>query len=227
MVNRIPIVIARINTDISLTEFFGQVNNFAFDLEKAYWALALSYRQLETAKKARDSSQVTWKIVYEKWNEGVEPVQAEAQARGEYFRFRAAVEGALTGLFTAEATLRSYMGLAPTDGRLIRPIDEPTMARVSFDWGTISAETLSRDTTLQKQKWLLKQRELELISAKNQLLPRFDVGLVYRWLGRGDELIRTDNPGKNFAGNLPAEYVGSSAFGGLADGNFSGSSLLF
>ena len=89
MINRIPIVIARINTDVELTAFNGWVNNFVLDLEKAYWDLNLAYRSLETAKKGRDSSQVTWKIVYEKWNEGVEPVQAEAQVRGEYFRYRA------------------------------------------------------------------------------------------------------------------------------------------
>ena len=84
------------------------------------------------------------------------------------------------------------------------------MAGLSFDWSAISAEALSRSTTLQKQKWYIKRTELELISAKNHLLPTMDVGLVYRWLGRGDELIRADNQGKDFAGNLPAEYVGKS-----------------
>ena len=33
-----------------------------------------------------------------------------------------------------ENRLRYLMGLAATDGRLIRPKDEPTTAKVVFDW---------------------------------------------------------------------------------------------
>ena len=35
------------------------------------------------------------------------------------------------------------MGLGPSDGRLIRPIDEPTTAQVHFDWATVHAEALT------------------------------------------------------------------------------------
>ena len=44
------------------------------------------------------------------------------------------MEQALSSLYDAEAKLRYLMGMAATDGRLIRPIDEPTTAKVSFDW---------------------------------------------------------------------------------------------
>ena len=54
---------------------------------------------------------------------------------------------ALTNLFRVENRLRYLMGLAHTDGRLIRPIDEPTTAQVHFDWPTIHAESLSSRTT--------------------------------------------------------------------------------
>ena len=72
------------------------------------------------------------------------------------------------------------------------------MARVDFDWTAIRTEALVRSPELRQKKWVLKGRELELIAAKNQLLPQLDVGLLYRWIGRGDELIRADNDGKNF-----------------------------
>ena len=58
----------------------------------------------------------------------------EAQARSQYFLFRGQVEQALTDLFRAENRLRYIMGLSMSDGRLIRPSDEPTTARVAFDW---------------------------------------------------------------------------------------------
>ena len=60
--------------------------------------------------------------------------------REQYFLFRASLETGLSDLYKAENRLRYLMGLAATDGRLIRPADEPTDARVMFDWSEIHAE---------------------------------------------------------------------------------------
>ncbi len=115
--------------------------------------------------------------------------EKEAQARENYYLFRSSVEQALSSLYDTEAKLRYLMGIAATDGRLIRPIDEPTTAKISFDWYESNAEALSRSVELRQQKWVVKQRELELIAAKNFLLPRLDAVGLYRWLGLGDQLI--------------------------------------
>ena len=47
------------------------------------------------------------------------------------------------------------------DGRLICPIDKPTVAKVSFDWGEITQDAMSHNFDLRRQKWRVKQRELE------------------------------------------------------------------
>jgi outer membrane protein TolC len=106
------------------------------------------------------------------------------------------------------------MGLAPTDNRLIRPIDEPTTAMVNFDWIAIHSEALTRRTELRKQKWTVKRRELELIAARNHMLPRLDAVGRYRWLGAGDDLINSSGTG------LPPFDDGSNAFEVLTGGNF-------
>lgn len=220
MINRIPIMLARMNMDISLASFESNVRNLVLDVENTYWDLQNAYRTLETAKIGRDSAQVTWKIVYEKWKGDVAPIQEEAQAREQYFAFRAAVETALQQLYETETKLRYLMGIAATDGRLIRPIDEPTMARVDFDWCAIRTETLVRSPELRSLKWAVKQRELELVSAKNQLLPQLDVGAIYRWVGRGNELA-------NANGNRPAfPQAGSTALEELTGGNYQEFSAL-
>ena len=79
------------------------------------------------------------------------------------------------------------MGLAATDGRLIRPKDEPTTAKVAFDWCDVLNEGLVRNVELRQQKWIVKRRELELIAAKNFLLPKLDFVAQYRWLGLGND----------------------------------------
>lgn len=162
-VNRAPVLIARINTDIAIAEFEANIRNLVFDVERAYWGLYCCYRQLETAKVGRDSALATWKRLAPGKGE-ITSAQDEANARARYFAFRALLESSLggtgtdnavlnrssdtPGLFECERRLRQLMGLAPTDGRLIRPSDEPTLAKVEFNWQEVLTEALVRDPNL-------------------------------------------------------------------------------
>jgi outer membrane protein TolC len=214
LINRIPIVLARINTDITAANFEGSVRNLVLDIENSYWDLYTAYRAVQTAKIGRNSAQLTWTFTNEKKIGGKEDVQHESQAREQYFFFRAALQQAMQQLYEVESRLRFLMGLAATDGRTIRPSDDPTAARVEFDWAAIHTEAIVRSPELRSQKWAIKQRELELMSAKNQLLPQLDVGVVYKWLGLGDELINADRNGINFPN------PGSTAFDELTEGKY-------
>ena len=127
----------------------------------------------------------------------------EALAHGEqYFQFRSETESALNALYRTENVLRYLMGLAATDGRLIRPLDEPTTAKISFDWSESLTEALCRSVELRQQKWRIKQREMELIASKNFLLPRLDIVALYRWIGMGNKLDDPTNDQSNAFGNL-------------------------
>jgi len=183
------VMIARTNTDISLTEFEGNVRNMVFDVEKAYWTLYLRYHTLEALREGRDEALETWRDVHAEFVVGKGQATDEAQAKHQYFEFRAQVQEAQSQLYSAENNLRYLMGLAPSDDRLIRPADEPTTAKIGFDWYEVLSEALVRDVNLRREKWRIKQRELELIAAKNYLLPRLDSVGRYRWRGLGDDLI--------------------------------------
>jgi outer membrane protein TolC len=224
MINRIPIILARINTDVTLASFEASVRNMVLDIENTYWDLHRAYRNLETAKIGRDAAQVTWKQAYEKELQGTLGKQEEAQAREQYFNFRARVEESLQQLYDRETQLRWLMGIAASDGRLIRPIDEPTMARVDFDWNAVRVETLLRSPELRQKKWLIKQRELELVSAKNQLLPQLDVGALYRWTGTGDHLFGSSD--KRFA-DTTVDAIGTTAFSELTSGDWQEAAFFF
>jgi len=194
------VMIARINTDIALADFEAGVRDLVGDVEIAYWELYYAYRQLDAVIAGRDSALVTWRRIYTLYKEGARGGEAEkeAQAREQYFQFRSAVEESLQSLYNAEAKLRYLMGLAVTDGRLIRPANEPTTAKIVFDWHEALNEALVRNTELREQRWLVKRRELELIASKNFLLPRLDAVGRYRWLGLGDELIESERSGLSF-----------------------------
>ncbi|MEX2119286.1 MAG: TolC family protein [Pirellulales bacterium] len=194
------VVLARINTDIALADFEAGVRNLVSDVERAYWNLYFNYRDLDAALAGRDSALETWRKVDVLYRLGARggDAAAEAQAKEQYFLFRLQVENALSSIYTAENQLRYLMGLSATDGRLIRPSIEPTTARVQFDWAEVLPETLTRSVELRRQKWQIKQRELELTASRNFLLPRLDAVGRYRWRGFGDDLISSDRTGIPF-----------------------------
>jgi outer membrane protein TolC len=220
------VVIARIRTDIRLADFEAGVRNFVADIENAYWELYFAYRNLESNKSGRDAALQTWKEVHAKFIVGAKGGEAdrEAQSREQYFLFRASLETALSDVYKAENRLRYLMGLAATDGRLIRPSEEPTDAHVLFDWSEIHAEAMCRSVELRQEKWRIKQREMELIASKNLLLPRLDVGAKYRWLGLGQDLVQQPgvpyNPTDTSANPLGQSIKGTDAFSTLASGDF-------
>jgi outer membrane protein TolC len=204
------VLIARLRVDQSLADFEGSVRNVVSDVEKAYWNLYYAYRQLDTAIAGRDAGLESWRKVHARMVAGAADGSAreEAQARQQYFVFDSVVQQSLNALFTTEGALRYMLGLSASDGRLIRTADEPTTAKVDFDWYDAHSEALVRSVELRKQKWVVKQRELEMIAAKNYLLPQLDAVAQYRWNGAGNSLIDSSN------GPQP------NAFGSMLGGDF-------
>jgi outer membrane protein TolC len=225
MINRIPVVLASLNEDIAITEFEVQVRNLVRDVEVAYWDLYVAYRNVATTMVGRNSSQATAHVAQLLLEEGFSTKQDLAQATEQYFQFKGQLESALAGsnlpgvdrngVYGAERILREKMGLSPTDGRLIRPVTEPTLARVEFDWDESVAQALYLHPELRRTKTRIKQNELELISAKNQILPEVNLSLLYRWVGVGDEYgLGQDRPDARFPN------PGSSALAELTRGDY-------
>ncbi|MCE9605251.1 MAG: TolC family protein [Planctomycetia bacterium] len=226
------VLIARINTDVSIAELEVGVRTLLSDVENAYWDLYFAYRDLHAKMAARDTALETWRKVHSLYITGRRGGEAEkeAQAREQYFRYEEEVQNALAGqpldgtrtyngssggtfrgnggVMTADRRLRLLIGLPIVDGELLRPTDEPRPAPVAFDWQPLLAESLSRRVELRRQRWLVKRRELELSASRNFTLPQLDTVGRYRWRGFGNDLI--GGPGGPF----------SSATGTLFDGKF-------
>jgi len=109
-----------------------------------------------------------------------------AQASEQYHFFEAQVVDAYNTVLDNEGKLRFLFGWASTDGRFLRPIDEPVMAPVEFDWTTSLCEALTYRPELRQERWEIKKRELALAFSKNGLLPELNVTFLYRWLGLGN-----------------------------------------
>ena len=200
------VLLARINTDVTLADFEASVLDLLYSVEQAYWELYFSYRDLDAKIAARDAALDTWRAVQKKYEAGTADAEQEARAREQYYLFDAQVINAANGVTSAngpvllqggvygnERRLRSLMGLPPNDCRLIRPADEPTTAEAVFNWSDSVQQAFWRRVELRRQKWVIKHRELELVAAKNFLQGRLDLVGQYRWRGLGPDVLGTEN----------------------------------
>lgn len=207
------VLVARMNTDVSLADFEIGVRNLVSDMENAYWDLYFSYRDLNAKIAARDAALETWRRInalYVAGRRGGE-AEKEADAREQYFRLEEEVKNATTGrllegtrgnngssggtfratsgVHVAERRLRLLMCVPINDSRLIRPADEPRMPKMVYDWELILPEALERRPELRRQRWLVKKREMELQASRNYLLPKLDAIGRYRWRGFGKDFL--------------------------------------
>ena len=220
------VVIARINTDVALADFEIGVRNFISDVENAYWDLYFAYRDLDAKVAARNAALETWRTIDALGPKKGGEAQKEAQAREQYYRFQEDAQNALSGklmdgtrningssggtfrgtggIFVAERRLRLLIGLPISDGRLIRPCDEPLKARIEYNWECSLMEALTRRAELRRQKWQIKKREAELEANKNFLLPQLNLTGRYRWRGFGNDLFPNGGSGQfnNAVGDL-------------------------
>lgn len=198
-IQRMPVVISRIGTDQELANLEAQLQNMVTNVEIRYWDLYCAYRTLEFSKKGRDAALQTWRIVYDQFEEGADVnIQQVAQASEQYHFFDAQVIDSYNNLLVAESDLRWLLGLATTDGRVIRPVDEATTAPVEFDWCSALDEAMTYRPELRQQRWEVKKRQLAVAYAKNSLLPQLDVTALYRFLGLGNYYATGQNNPQNF-----------------------------
>ena len=227
------VIIARLNSDVALADFEVGVRNFASDVENTYWDLYFAYRDLDAKVSSRNAALDTWRRIhalYERGRRGGE-AEKEAQAREQYYRFEEDAQNALHGklvdgtrtyngstggtfrgtggVYVIERRLRLLTGLPISDGRLIRPTEEPLKAKLVYEWEDTLAQSLSRRAEVRRQKWIIKKREAELEANHNFLKPQLDLVGRYRFRGFGQDLFPNGGTGPF-----------NNAYSDLMSGNF-------
>ena len=220
------VLIARLNTDITVAQLEIALRDFLSDVENAYWDLHFAHSDLEVKRLARDRSLDTYNLLQERQRQGLEGAEDDkvAQAKEQYFRFEQDVQNSLAGrlifgtrafngsgggtfqgtggVYVTERRLRLIMGLPINDGRLIRPSSAPPDVPVTYDWDNVVSNALSRRTELRRQRLNVNKREYELTASRNFLLPRLDAVGRYRYRALGESLYDRNVP-------LNDETVGS------------------
>lgn len=196
------VLLARVRTDITLVDFERSVRDFVAEIENAYWDLYFAYRDLDSKIEARDQAMRTLKKLEQKKDQGTIEKQ---QALEQLWRFESDVVDSLNGrpldgtrsnngstggtfrstggVRISERRLRLILGMPINDQKLLYPSDQPSLAQLDFDWEASISEALTRREELRRQRWVIKQRELELIANRNFLKPQLDAIAAYRIRG--------------------------------------------
>ena len=215
------ILIARINRDISVTEFQNNVQKLIYDVEQVYWDLHFAYREYYTQAEIARGLKKIWDDV--KAKEGLKggSTADEGQAADNHFQAQSDAEQALAALYNADTRLRRLLGLPPDDGKLLHPIDVPTQTKPNLDWTQTLLTAFSRRLELQRQKLTIRSLQYQVKAARNLAKPRLDFVSAYRVNGFGDRL----NSSRDDDG-VTAEGL-RSAFGTMLQGNQTGWDLGF
>ena len=200
------VLLARVRTDINLIDFERSVRDFVSEVENAYWDLYFAYRDLEARIEVRGIAEETLRTLADSDTS----VGKRAQAEEQVLRIQSEVVDSLNGrpidgtrtnngsaggtfrgtggIRVCERRLRLMTGLAINDGTLLRPSELPVVAPVVHDWDGAISEAINLRQELRRQRWVVKQRELELLANRNFLRPQLDVVGQYRMRGFGRDI---------------------------------------
>lgn len=210
------VLLARLNNDVSLVDFQYSVRNLLRDVERGYWELYFAYRDLDAKTEGRRYAIESWELEKRRVDAQLRSPDQEAYAREQYYAAQVSVENAISGergvggILGAEREMRSLLGLPAVDGKLLRPTTRPLTIDIQFDWEESLEHGVTRREEVRRQRWKVKQRQLELIAARNFTLPQLNAFGQYNYRGGGDNLLGQSDAAFNelLTGNLQGWALG-------------------
>jgi outer membrane protein TolC len=182
------IVIARLNADTAIWRFKAEIMAQVRSVEQQYWNLAQAHVQLWAADRAVSLGEDVLKREQAEMSGGHGTFADVAEATQRLEQFRLDLVTRTSDVITAERQLRNLLGLPPADNRRIIPVTPPTGQLVEYDWDTCLGEMMVEQPDIAQQKVLVRVAELQLLIARNQLLPLLSLNALYQLNGLGHQL---------------------------------------
>ncbi len=183
-----PIVIACLNADAGVWRFKAEVLAQVRSVEQQYWNLAQAHVQLWAADRAVNLAQEVLKREQAELEVGRGTVADVAEAAQRLEQFSLDLVTRTSDVITTERQLRNLLGLPPSDNRRIIPVTPPTEQLIVYDWDACLSEMMDEQPDIVQQKVLVQVAELQLLMARNQLLPRLDLNALDQLNGLGQRM---------------------------------------
>jgi outer membrane protein TolC len=190
--NRAPIIVARLNADAAVWRFKAEVMAHVRSIEQQYWSLAQQHVQLWASEKAVELAEEILKREQSELEVGRGTVADVAEATQRLEQFRLDLVTKTSDVVTTERQLRNILGLPPADSRRIVPVTAPHEERLEPDWESSLAQMLTFQPDIVTQQLVVRTAELQLLIARNQLLPVLNLNALYQFNGLGQNLDRAE-----------------------------------
>jgi outer membrane protein TolC len=180
--NLAPIVIARINTEVSYFQFKAAMQESVRGVIEAYWALVFARTDAWARRQQVEQGRQDYERTQARQRQGLGNAADVAQTRLALANFQARLIGADANVLQREAALKNILGLPPSGPTLV-PVTPPTTNELRPQWNEIVRLAEERRPDLIELKLIILADEQQLLINRNQALPRVDAVMVYGWNG--------------------------------------------
>jgi outer membrane protein TolC len=193
LVNTAPIVIARLNTELSFFQYKDSVQELVRSVAEAYWNLVQARTDLWARKIQVQQSEESYNREKARLKSGLADLKDVAQSRVTYNQFVANRIAAEANVLTREGALRNLLVLPPSDARNLVPVSPPTSQRLRPDWQALVRLAEQRRPDIIELKIILEADQVRLAQAENQALPQLDATALYRFNGLSGTMPNGDS----------------------------------
>jgi outer membrane protein len=177
-VNHAQIVVNRINQKVDLLEFRKAVEQNTADIEKTYWQLVQTVRDIKIQESEVAQTESTYNILENRLQEHIDvsPLQvAQTQTQLELRRSQLITfKSQARDLSDQLKALMSDPEYQVTSDIVILPADEPVEDRIEFDLQDEIATAMENRLELGEQQLKVDAATVTVGVAKNNLLPEVD-----------------------------------------------------
>ncbi|MSQ97209.1 MAG: TolC family protein [Gemmataceae bacterium] len=181
--NTAPIVLARLNTEVSFFQYKDSVQELVRGVIEGYWNLVLARTDLWAKTIQVDQSWVAYDRELKRLPAKLATKGSVDQALVTYAQFKANLVAAQATVLTREGALRNLLGLPPNDDRELIPTSTPNFKQKTRDWAELVSLAEERRPDIIELKLILEAEQVRLMQAQNQTLPKLDAVALYRWNG--------------------------------------------
>jgi len=206
-VNLANLEIARLNQQLTMSQFRGEVERIATEVISSYWGLVQARRELQIAESLLQETEKTLKRVESRSELDATAVQINQIKRALETR-RAILVQTRKSVLDAQDNLASLLADAQINvlsGYEIVPVGEPNSEPVTIETNERLAQALKHNPTLEQAQLAIEMANIDVDVAERQKLPQLNLTASAALQGLDDS--RGDAHDWLFTGN----YFGWSA----------------
>ena len=188
------IKVAENNVGLSRHQLQVRVAGILADVENTYWDLTMAFKNVGIRERALELTRQLAKRTEELVSEGILPETALLQAKTSVLQREGDLLVAQNARRDTARRLQDLLNFAPGGDPLIVPLDQPVAELKSVDIAQAVKDALAQRPELPQARLDLKNKDILLGVARNQLLPQLNLFGTYGWSGLAGEAVAQTAP---------------------------------